>query len=85
MFFPVPTYQLSLNSDSPINLPLYLNSIPEQQTHTQEQFGVERVYEIVAASPSAEEDVNQLLAAVTEWAGHEDLDDDTTIVSLGLV
>jgi hypothetical protein len=42
------------------------------------------VYELVAASPSAEEDVNRLLDAVKHWAGTSQLDDDTTIVSLGL-
>lgn len=64
---------------------IFSDGIPEQQTETGEQYGAERVYELVADSPSAEEDVNRLLAAVTKWAGSTQLDDDTTIVSLGLV
>jgi serine phosphatase RsbU (regulator of sigma subunit) len=63
---------------------IFSDGIPEQQTKGEEQYGVERVYDLVAASPSAEEDVKQLLDAVIKWAGHSELDDDTTIVSLGL-
>ena len=64
---------------------IFSDGIPEQQTDTGEQYGAERVYELVADSPSAEEDVNRLLAAIMKWAGSTQLDDDTTIVSLGLV
>ena len=65
---------------------IFSDGIPEQQTpSTGEQYGVERVYELVAASPSAEEDVNRLLEAVMQWAGSSELDDDTTIVSLGII
>ena len=74
---------LAINSGDRIIL--FSDGIPEQQTHTDEQYGVERVYELVAASPSAEEDVKRLLESVIEWGGSSDLDDDTTIVSLGLV
>jgi sigma-B regulation protein RsbU (phosphoserine phosphatase) len=74
---------LAINSGDRIIL--FSDGIPEQQTHTEEQYGVERVYELVAASPSAEEDVKRLLESVIEWGGSSDLDDDTTIVSLGLV
>jgi sigma-B regulation protein RsbU (phosphoserine phosphatase) len=63
---------------------IFSDGIPEQQTASKEQYGVERVYELVAASPSAKEDVKQLLDAVIDWAGTSQLDDDTTIVSLGL-
>jgi len=63
---------------------IFSDGIPEQQTASGEQYGVERVYELVAASPSAEEDVNRLLDMVVRWAGSSELDDDTTIVSLGL-
>jgi serine phosphatase RsbU (regulator of sigma subunit) len=63
---------------------IFSDGIPEQQTESGEQYGVDRVYELVAASPSAEEDVNRLLEAVIGWAGSSELDDDTTIVSLGL-
>jgi serine phosphatase RsbU (regulator of sigma subunit) len=71
--------------DSGDRIIVFTDGIPEQQTHTEEQYGVERVYELVATSPSAEEDVRRLLDSVTEWAGRTDLDDDTTIVSLGLL
>lgn len=64
---------------------IYSDGIPEQQTAGGEQYGNERVYDLIAKSPSAEEDVNRLLQAVTDWAGRSELDDDTTIVSLGLV
>jgi len=64
---------------------IFSDGIPEQQTKGSEQYGVERVYDLVAQSPSAEEDVKRLLKAVIDWAGHSELDDDTTIVSLGLV
>lgn len=64
---------------------IYSDGIPEQQTGSGEQYGVERVYEIISESPSAEEDVKRLLASVMKWAGRLDLDDDTTIVSLGLI
>ena len=64
---------------------IFSDGIPEQQTKGSEQYGVERVYDLVAKSPSAEEDVKGLLKAVIDWAGHSELDDDTTIVSLGLV
>ena len=63
---------------------IFSDGIPEQQTKGEEQYGVDRVYDLVSASPSAEEDVKRLLQAVIEWAGHAELDDDTTIVSLGL-
>ena len=63
---------------------IFSDGIPEQQTKGSEQYGVERVYDLVAGSPSAEEDVTRLLKAVIDWAGHQELDDDTTIVSLGL-
>jgi sigma-B regulation protein RsbU (phosphoserine phosphatase) len=71
--------------DSGDRIIVFTDGIPEQQTHTEEQYGVERVYELVATSPSAEEDVRLLFDSVTEWAGRSDLDDDTTIVSLGLL
>ena len=64
---------------------LFSDGIPEQQTSTDEQFGVDRVYDLIAESPSAEEDVKQLLDTVINWAGSDHLDDDTTIVSFGLV
>jgi sigma-B regulation protein RsbU (phosphoserine phosphatase) len=64
---------------------IFSDGIPEQQNHESEQYGVERVYELVAESPSAEEDVNRLLQAVMKWGNTSNLDDDTTIVSLGLV
>ena len=64
---------------------IFSDGIPEQQTKGEEQYGVERVYDLVAESPSAEEDVKRLLQAVIKWAGHPELDDDTTIVSLGLI
>jgi serine phosphatase RsbU (regulator of sigma subunit) len=64
---------------------IFSDGIPEQQTSTGEQYGVDRVYELVSASPSAEEDVNRLLDAVMQWAGSSQLDDDTTIVSLGII
>ncbi len=64
---------------------IFSDGIPEQQTKGEEQYGVERVYELVAKSPTAEEDVKRLLDAVIKWAGHAELDDDTTIVSLGMV
>ena len=63
---------------------IFSDGIPEQQTKGSEQYGVERVYDLVAGSPSAEEDVKRLLKAVIDWAGRQELDDDTTIVSLGL-
>jgi serine phosphatase RsbU (regulator of sigma subunit) len=63
---------------------IFSDGIPEQQTESGEQYGVNRVYELIAASPSAEEDVKRLLDAVIQWAGSSELDDDTTIVSLGL-
>ena len=63
---------------------IFSDGIPEQQTASGEQYGVERVYELVAASPTAEEDVKRLLEMVIRWAGSSELDDDTTIVSLGL-
>jgi len=64
---------------------IFSDGIPEQQNHESVQFGTERVYELVAASPTAEEDVNRLLDAVMKWGNTSDLDDDTTIVSLGIV
>ncbi len=64
---------------------IFSDGVPEQQNDTEEQYGVERVYELVAKSPSAEEDVKRLLEAVIEWAGCPHLDDDTTIVSFGLI
>jgi len=64
---------------------LFSDGIPEQQSSTDEQFGVERVYDLIAESPSAEEDVKQLLDTVIKWADSDHLDDDTTIVSFGLV
>jgi phosphoserine phosphatase RsbU/P len=64
---------------------IFSDGIPEQQDHASEQYGVDRVYELVAESPTAEEDVNRLLKAVMQWGNTSDLDDDTTIVSLGLV
>ncbi len=64
---------------------IFSDGIPEQQTVSGEQYGVERVYELVSGSPSAEEDVNRLLDAVMQWAGSSELDDDTTIVSLGII
>ena len=64
---------------------LFTDGIVEQQTDTDEQFGVERVYDLVSKSSSPEQDVKSLLKAVMEWAGRTSLDDDTTIVSLGLV
>jgi serine phosphatase RsbU (regulator of sigma subunit) len=64
---------------------IFSDGIPEQQNHESEQYGVQRVYELVAESPSAEEDVNRLLQAVMKWGNTSNLDDDTTIVSLGLV
>ena len=64
---------------------IFSDGIPEQQNHESEQYGVERVYDLVAESPSAEEDVNRLLEAVMTWGNTSNLDDDTTIVSLGLV
>ena len=64
---------------------IFSDGIPEQQNHESEQYGVERVYELVAESPTAEEDVNRLLQAVMKWGNTLNLDDDTTIVSLGLV
>ncbi len=63
---------------------IFSDGIPEQQTKGGEQYGNERVYDLVAGSPSAEEDVKRLLKAVIDWAGHQELADDTTIVSLGL-
>ena len=63
---------------------IFSDGIPEQQTASGEQYGVDRVYKLVAVSPSAEEDVKRLLDAVVLWAGTSQLDDDTTIVSLGL-
>lgn len=63
---------------------IFSDGIPEQQNKGGEQYGSERVYDLVAQSPSAEEDVKRLLKAVIDWAGHKELDDDTTIVSLGL-
>ena len=63
---------------------IFSDGIPEQQNKSGEQYGSERVYDLVAQSPSAEEDVKRLLKAVIDWAGHKELDDDTTIVSLGL-
>ena len=63
---------------------IFSDGIPEQQTESGEQYGVERVYELVAASPSADEDVKRLLETVMKWAGSEQLEDDTTIVSLGM-
>lgn len=75
----------TLAIDSGDRIILFSDGIPEQQTHNEEQFGVERVYELVAESPSAEEDVKRLLESVIEWGGSTDLDDDTTIVSLGLI
>ncbi|MBT4529845.1 MAG: SpoIIE family protein phosphatase [Phycisphaerae bacterium] len=63
---------------------IFSDGIPEQQTESGEQYGVDRVYELVAASPTAEEDVKRLLDMVIRWAGSSELDDDTTIVSLGL-
>jgi len=64
---------------------IFSDGIPEQQDYSSEQYGVDRVYELVAESPSAEEDVQRLLDAVMKWGNTSDLDDDTTIVSLGLV
>ncbi len=64
---------------------IFSDGIPEQQNHESVQFGTERVYELVAESPTAEEDVNRLLDAVMKWGNTSDLDDDTTIVSLGIV
>ncbi len=64
---------------------IFSDGIPEQQDSKSEQYGVERVYELISDSPSAEEDVKRLLNAVMKWGGTTDLDDDTTIVSLGLV
>ncbi|HIA72305.1 MAG TPA: FHA domain-containing protein [Phycisphaerales bacterium] len=63
---------------------IFSDGIPEQQTDSGEQYGVDRVYDLVAESPSAEEDVKRLLEEVISWAGSNALDDDTTIVSLGL-
>jgi len=63
---------------------IFSDGIPEQQAVSGEQYGVDRVYELIAASPSAEEDVKRLLDMVIKWAGSSELDDDTTIVSLGL-
>ena len=83
-----PTYEYrnaTLLIESGDRIILYSDGIPEQQTAGGEQYGNERVYDLVAESPSAEEDVNRLLKAVTDWAGRSELDDDTTIVSLGLV
>lgn len=64
---------------------IFSDGIPEQQNSESEQYGVDRVYELVAESPTAEEDVQRLLQAVMTWGNTTDLDDDTTIVSLGLV
>jgi len=65
---------------------IFSDGIPEQQTPSSgEQYGVERVYELLASSPTAEDDVNRLLEAVMQWAGSSQLDDDTTIVSLGII
>ncbi|MEE2912536.1 MAG: SpoIIE family protein phosphatase [Planctomycetota bacterium] len=72
-----------LEIDSGDRIIIFSDGIPEQQTSTEEQYGVERVYDLVATSPSAEEDVKKLLDSVMKWAGGTDLDDDTTIVSLG--
>lgn len=63
---------------------IFSDGIPEQQNGSGEQYGVERVYDLIAESPSAEEDVRRLLDVVIRWAGRNELDDDTTIVSLGL-
>jgi sigma-B regulation protein RsbU (phosphoserine phosphatase) len=71
--------------DSGDRVIIFSDGIPEQQAPTGEQYGVERVYDLISKSPSAEEDVKKLLNAVMKWAGRSDLDDDTTIVSLGLV
>ena len=64
---------------------IFSDGIPEQQDASSEQYGVDRVYELVSQSPSAEEDVKRLLDAVMKWGNTTNLDDDTTIVSLGLV
>ena len=64
---------------------IFSDGIPEQQAQGGEQYGVERVYDLLAESQTAEDDVKRLLEEVVKWAGRDELDDDTTIVSLGLV
>ena len=63
---------------------LYSDGVIEQTSPGGEEFGHERVREVLAAAGSAEEDVSSLFEALERFAGHPTLDDDTTVASIEL-
>lgn len=64
---------------------LFSDGVVEQQDASGEQFGMQRVLDVLAPCSGPHEDVSSLLEAVVTWAGRDHLDDDTTIASAGIV
>jgi serine phosphatase RsbU (regulator of sigma subunit) len=64
---------------------IFSDGVVEQQGNGGDQFGMERVAAVLGASDSSENDVKSLLVAVMQHAGRKELDDDTTIASVGII
>ncbi|MHA7812694.1 MAG: SpoIIE family protein phosphatase [Phycisphaerales bacterium] len=84
-----PDYQYmpeSFHLDSDQRLVLFSDGIVEQTgPDGDEEHGIDRVRSLLRQSVSTKEDVEQLLQAVIAYAQSEQLDDDTTVASIGLV
>ena len=61
---------------------LFTDGMIEQRASAGEEFGAERMAEVVAGSGSVAEDVGRLFAALGSFAGARTLDDDATAASL---
>jgi phosphoserine phosphatase RsbU/P len=61
---------------------LYTDGVSEAENEMGEQFGVERIEAIVRANPThtARELMQDLIAAVLDWAGERGLNDDLTLL-----
>jgi phosphoserine phosphatase RsbU/P len=61
---------------------LYSDGVVEQRSAEEEQFGRDRVIELINRSGSADQDVQTVIDAVDSFAGRSELDDDTTAASI---
>lgn len=63
-------------------LVLMTDGVPEQRSQDNDQFGVERIIQLLTASPDIEHDLSDLFDAIAVHAAREEFDDDVTIASI---
>ena len=61
---------------------VYSDGLTEQRNSDNQQFGWERVAQALEPCEDCDEDVKTVMAAISKYAGSDDLDDDTTVASI---